>query len=84
MFDEWEKHADGGISVVPLMGYATAVFAQSSIGVKLDFPLEGDSLESPTGKVQLVLTPHQAIELSRALQNGAEKILAIKPKGRPS
>lgn len=84
MFDDWKKDGKGDISVHPLMGFATAVFAQSSIGVKLDFPLEGDRIETPSGNLQLVLTPHQAIEIAQALQRAANTILNMKPTGKLS
>ena len=84
MFDDWKKDDAGNISVSPLVGYGMATFAESSIGLKLDFLIAGDQFEKPSGNLQLVLAPPQAIELAQALQRAAERILNLKPTGRLS
>jgi hypothetical protein len=84
MFDEWKKDDAGNISVNPLVGYSTMIAAGTAIGVKLDYLVEGDKFEAPSGGVQLVITPPQAQELARALLTAAEKILNTKPTGLPS
>lgn len=83
-FEDWKKDETGNITVNPLAGYGMAVFAETTICAKLDFLHAGDEFESPSGSVQLGMTPLQAIELAQALQRAADKILSQRPTGTPS
>ncbi|WP_441228060.1 chemotaxis protein [Tardiphaga sp. 20_F10_N6_6] len=84
MFDDWKKDETGNISVNPLVGYSTMIAAETAIGVKLDYLVAGDKFETPSGGLQLVITPIQAQQLAQALLTAAEKVLSIKPRGQPS
>ena len=80
----WELDESGNIIVAPLVRMSTMIAAQSAIGLRIEFPQPGDALLSPSGWAQVILTPHQAKELARELQNAADRILEIKPSGKPS
>jgi hypothetical protein len=84
MFEDWKKDDTGNLSVNPLVGYSTAVAAETAIAVKLDYLVEGDQFERPSGTLQLVITPPQAQALSRALLTAADKILKMKLTSKPS
>jgi hypothetical protein len=81
MFEDWKKDARGNISVNPLVGFSTMIAAETAIGVKLDYLVDGDKFEKPSGGLQLVLTPSQAEELAQALLTAANKVLQTKPTG---
>ncbi|MBN8955260.1 MAG: chemotaxis protein [Rhizobiales bacterium] len=73
-FKDWTHDREGNIEVRPLVGYATMIAAETAIAFRLQFLQPGDQFETPSGSVQLIVTPPQARELARALQNAAEKI----------
>jgi hypothetical protein len=84
MFDDWKKDESGNLSVNPLVGYSSLIAAETAIAVRLDYLVHGDQFETPSGNVQLVITPPQAQELARALLTAADKILKMKPMSKPS
>lgn len=84
MLEKWTKDSDGNIKVSPLVGYEIAPAMETAIVVRLELLNETDQVENPTGSAQIVVTPHQAIELAQVLLRKAEQILAMKPEGRPS
>jgi hypothetical protein len=84
MSDNWEKDANGNFTVDPLVGISTLIFAESSIGLRLEHLSEGDSFDNPSGFVQLIMTPFQAQELAEVLLRAVDKILKIEPTSKPS
>lgn len=82
--DEWKKDASGNFIVNPLVGYSTMIAATTAIAVKLDYLIDGDQFETPSGNLQLILTPPQAQQLAQALLSAADRVLKIPPTGRPS
>jgi hypothetical protein len=84
MMDNWTKNPDGSISVLPLVGWEIGPAMDMALIVRLELLNREDEFGKPTAAAQLIVTPHQAIELAQVLLRNAERILALKPEGRPS
>jgi hypothetical protein len=84
MYDDWKKDAGGNFLTSPLVGYSTLIAAETAICLKLDYLVEGDRFEKPSGNLQLVVTPVQAQELAQALLRAADKVLQTRPTSKPS
>jgi hypothetical protein len=84
MMDNWAKNPDGSISVLPLAGWELGPAMDMALIVRLEFLNREDESGKPTAAAQMIVTPHQAMELGQALLRNALSILALKPEGRPS
>ncbi|MBR1187308.1 chemotaxis protein [Bradyrhizobium sp. AUGA SZCCT0169] len=70
--DRWEKDEAGDIRMLPLLGFSILIAAETAIGLRLEH--DGDSEDSPSGALQLILTPAQASDLGGMLQKAAERV----------
>jgi hypothetical protein len=84
MIDDWEKDEDGNIKMTPVVGYETLIAAQMAICVKLDYLVQGDAIDKPSGRFQTALTPVQARALAHALLHAAGKVDLAGSAGTPS
>ena len=69
--ENWQRDAAGNVVMVPLARYQTATATNNAVGVRLEFPLPGDRISSPSGNLQLMLTPEQAVHFARSLMVAA-------------
>ncbi|MBR1154803.1 hypothetical protein [Bradyrhizobium sp. JYMT SZCCT0428] len=69
--DRWEKDEVGDIRMQPLLGFSILIAEETAIGLRLEH--DGDSGDSPSGALQLILTPAQASDLGGMLQKAADR-----------
>ena len=78
--DDWKKDDKGHITVNPLSSFELMIAAQNAVGVKLDYLNPGDLMASPSGVLQIALTPRLAQQLGQALLDAAGQIVTqVKP-----
>jgi hypothetical protein len=80
-FAEWSKDHDGAITVCPIAGYATAVFAGMGGVLRLEFVRSPDQLGKHHESLQLGMSLAQAKELGEALLRMAAKADLAVPVG---
>jgi hypothetical protein len=80
-FAEWSKDRDGAITVCPMAGYATAVFAGMGGVLRLEFVRSPDQLGKHHESLQLGMTLDQAKELGEALLRMSAKADLSVPTG---
>ncbi len=68
---DWSKNAQGNVTVRPLTGYATALFAKIGCVLRVTYLLPGPRRSE--GTVQLAMTSSQARELGQALLKMADQ-----------
>jgi hypothetical protein len=84
MYENWKKDTSGNFIVNPLVGCETVIAAETAICLKMDYLVGGDERGTPSGSLQLLVTPPQAQELAQALLKIADKVLQTRPTGKPS
>ena len=72
-FDDWDKDPKGHLKVWPLLGYATAVFANERGGLRLELGVAPKPGE-PVPAVQLALSLDQLRGLADALGDVADRL----------
>jgi hypothetical protein len=82
MSDEWTKDDAGNLIANPLAGWSTMTLG-TVLGLSLEFWNPGDQRQTPTGRLQLAMSPAQAERLALALQRAAAALLR-RPNGPPS
>ncbi|WP_137390672.1 hypothetical protein [Rhodoligotrophos defluvii] len=77
---EWNRDADGMIVLRALVGYETAVVAETACALRLEHA-SGEKVASDLEALQLVLTSAQARALAGALLRMAERAEQPPPPG---
>lgn len=80
-FTDWSKDNSGLITVCPLAGYETAVFAGMGGVLRLEFVRTPDQLGKHHESLQLGMTLDQAKELGEAILRMAAKADLSVPSG---
>ena len=71
----------GDIVLCPVVGWATAIMADSAILLAIDYAEAPEEIETGGKSVQLVLTPPQSLELLENSRSLAERLLQPPPPG---
>jgi hypothetical protein len=73
-FDEWEKDGKGHLKVWPLLAFATALFGEEAVGLRLEIGTTAPKPGEQVPALQLVLRPEQVRQLAEALEEAQARL----------
>jgi hypothetical protein len=77
----WETDKSGNIVLFPVLGFDTAIAAQSAALLKIQFARSEEQMRAGGEAIQLVLSPLIAREIALSLLQMAERLECPPPAG---